>query len=348
MAKAKEIQTPTILEGELGNLLAEYRDMAGYSISQMADALCLSEQILIDLENENFENLAQPPYIRGYLRNYAKAADKEADELIKRYETLRGADPTELEYHFKKSNVVQTNQKKSLSPIIIQVFFLALLLGIIAGIAMIPSINQWIKSTWNSFSNQTSQPSIDSTDNPLLTGTMPVPMPVPTPLPIPENDPVEQVTKKADNKESSPSASASAPSSSSQQLQTNTESKVPLDTTPTNLNKAQISTQTKNLNSNDTTQDLVEENTTTIPNTNTDTINLKLTFNEDVWMRIKDSNNKTVFEGLSTAGNSKILDLKKPLTFRVGNAPALSMVVDGKSMDISSYIKGSVANFTLE
>ena len=42
------------------------------------------------------------------------------------------------------------------------------------------------------------------------------------------------------------------------------------------------------------------------------------------------------------------LNLMKPLTFRVGNAQGLSLFIDDKAVDISTYINGSIANFTLE
>ena len=75
---------------------------------------------------------------------------------------------------------------------------------------------------------------------------------------------------------------------------------------------------------------------------------IKLVFNKEVWLRIRDKNKKTLFEATNSAGEEKILNLKKPLTFRVGNAQGLSLFVDNKAVDISGYIKGSVANFTLE
>ena len=71
-------------------------------------------------------------------------------------------------------------------------------------------------------------------------------------------------------------------------------------------------------------------------------------FNKDVWLRIRNKDNKTVFEGINKLGTSKDLSINKPLTFRVGNAQGLSLFVDDKAVDISQYIKGSIANFTLE
>ncbi len=336
MAKAtKENEIPETRKGELGKLLGEYRGIAGYSISQMADALCLSEKTLSNLEDEKFEDLAQPPYIRGYLRNYAKFADQEPDKLIQHYESLRGADPKELEYQFKKSAVIQTRQKKNLSPVLIQVFFLALLLAIITAIAMIPSVNSWIKTTWDSFSNQTSTQNIENTNNPSLLGSMPVP----THLPLPENE-----NKTNDDQPENTDTEVSS---------TNNSDEKPADVIETNnvaINQTAEPTTPEKKPADPVTKTPTEPEPldTSTEDTSSDNISIKLVFKEDVWLRIKDSNNKTVFEGLNPSGDSKTLNLKKPLTFRVGNAPALSLFVDGKAVDMSTFIKGSVANFTLK
>ncbi len=73
-----------------------------------------------------------------------------------------------------------------------------------------------------------------------------------------------------------------------------------------------------------------------------------MVFTKEVWMRIKNKDNKTVYEGQTKSGQERSLSLEKPLTFRVGNAQGLSLFVDGKPVDISQYIKGSIANFTLK
>lgn len=75
---------------------------------------------------------------------------------------------------------------------------------------------------------------------------------------------------------------------------------------------------------------------------------LKLTFNDEVWMRIRDTNKKKLFEALSQKGDSKELTLVRPLVVRVGNAQALELTVDGKPFDMTPFIRGSVANFTIE
>lgn len=333
MAKEKIEKQLIVNQGDLGLRLIEYREKAGFSLAQMADGLCLPEETIEKLENENFETLAEPPYIRGYLRNYAKMADTDPSGLIDIYESLRGADPSELGYHFKTSSKIQTKSTKRISPVYAQLFFLALLISVLIGLSMIPGINKLITETWNSFSDQTSSLDSPTTDNPLLTGTMPVP----TPLPVNE----ENTTQSLENTDSFPpkssndttdSNSVENPASTSDTTDNNSAPKPPENTT------AQI--EPEETQQSDPTP--AEEILTS------DLINIKLVFNKEVWMRIRDKDNKTLFEATNSAGNEKVLELKKPLTFRVGNAQGLSLFVDNKAVDISGYIKGSVANFTLK
>jgi cytoskeletal protein RodZ len=346
MVKKKGVQENihSAQEGDLGRLLIGLRESAGHSLSQTAEAMCLSEEILAQLENEDFESLPEPPYIRGYLRNYAKLAENEADELIACYESLRGADPSDLNYHFKSSAKIHSQHKKNVSPVIMQLIFLAILFGVLVGLSMIPGVNQWIKTTWNSFSNQTNTQSIDDTDNPLLTGTMPVPTPLPTEvLPVENinNNPVENTN----NNQPSTTLNINKKPKPSSENNTNDTEKVITDVTDKKESDNKV-VDTPPAESIKVGEE--NKNEALIPASTDGSINIKLVFNKEVWMRIRDGKKKTVFEGQNSSGQEKELQLKKPLTFRVGNAQGLSLFVDGKVVDISSYIKGSVANFTLE
>lgn len=331
MAKSKnESITPITQEGELGSLLVEIRENAGYSISQVADAMCLSEETITQLENEDFERLAEPPYIRGYLRNYAKLTGTKPEELITRYESLRGADPLELNYHFKKSAKIHSQNKRSLSPVLLQLFFLALLLIILAGISMIPSVNTWIKDTWNSFSNQTSSQGISIAEKPLLTGTMPMPSPLPSTSPEATSD---NNTAESQNKT---------------QTDTQPDTKAILNQTESIKDVTELKQTEASNNIIVDSDNKKPKEEARIPTSLDGTIHIKLVFSKEVWMRIRNGKKKTVFEGQNPSGAEKVLELKKPLSFRVGNAQGLTLFVDGKEVDISSYIKGSIANFTLE
>jgi len=290
MVKEMNDNQPIVSEGDLRVLLRQLRDKAGYSLTQMADALCLSEDTLEKLESEDFQSLAEPPYIRGYLRNYAKLADSDPEQLINLYESLRGADPSEFDYHFKTSPSIVSNSKSKISPVLGQLLFLGLLLAVISGILMIPSVKQWISATWSSFSKQTTSQESFSIDNPLLTGTMPIPVP----LPIDEK-PIAKSTERGQTEKSSNT------SDSPQTTEKEEQKPEPKNENDTSTPAENVKTEKQDLSKK---AEVVEE---IPPTTNKELANIRLVFNKEIWMRIKDKTNRTVFEATNTVGNEKVL-----------------------------------------
>jgi len=208
----------------------------------------------------------------------------------------------------------------------------------------ISSVNTWISDQWKGFSSQM-EPT-DASNNPSLLGNLPVPAPLP----------VEEVAKPETNEASIDSRNtATAATENTQTAETNKESsssettastETASTTETTEATKTETSTATQ---STEATENTETTDTQEIAAASLDgTINIKLVFNKEVWLRIKDKDNKTVFEGLNKAATEKTIDLKKPLTFRVGNAQGLGLIIDNKAVDITSYINGSIANFTLE
>ena len=64
------------------------------------------------------------------------------------------------------------------------------------------------------------------------------------------------------------------------------------------------------------------------------------------WARVTDGNGDIFIERILSAGYNKIFMVNLPLKFRFGNAHQVSIMIDGKNYDISSYIKpNKVANF---
>ena len=353
MAKEKnKTELPQVMEGELQARLIKLREDAGYTVSQMADALCLSEDVIINLENENFEELAEPPYVRGYLRNYAKLGESDPSELINRYESLRGADASELDYQIKPSATIKPSSQKRLSPVLGQLILLGILLGGIALISSIPAVNKWVSKTWHDFSNQFQAQNTEATvDNPLLTGTMPVPIP----LPDEEGSTATTINNDTTAPEQNDTPDAVGTPNNPNTSESSTDTANSVDNTPTTTEEAtspatQVNAEESTAQETEATPETdntATEDTATAANPN-GIINIKLVFNKDVWLRIKNKDNKTVFEGLNKINTEKTIELEKPLTFRVGNAQGLALFVDDKLVDISSYTNGSVANFTLE
>ncbi|MEE9444516.1 MAG: helix-turn-helix domain-containing protein [Cocleimonas sp.] len=331
MAKDKNQNKIIAQAGDLRALLLQYRDSAGFTPEQMATALCLSEGVINNLENEEFHLLAEPPYVRGYIRNYAKQADEDSSKAIRIYETLRGANPDELDYHIKVSPSMNQSERR-ISPILSQLALLLLLIAALFSLFMIPTVNQWVSNTWDSFSKQAGEQGSSANDKPSLIGTMPIPIPL------------KNQTEKAQVKTNKTTAGLQKEESKpllpsvDRKTKNNEENKEIDKKVAENSDTPPSEQQTQSEN----------EDKPSLPETTGKDINIKLVFTKEVWMRIKDANNKTVYEGQTAAGQERNLKLEKPLTFRVGNAQGLSLFVNGKPVDISQYIKGSIANFTLK
>ena len=63
---------------EFGSALREAREKAGLSLADIADALKVTERTVVALEAERYEELPPRPYIRGYVRRYARVVGLDA------------------------------------------------------------------------------------------------------------------------------------------------------------------------------------------------------------------------------------------------------------------------------
>ena len=93
ITNAKDETSAAIQPGDLKARLVACRDKAGLNLEQAAEEMHLSQHIVRALEAEDFAHLPEPPYVRGYLRSYAKLGEIDPQVLIRLYDTLRGAKP---------------------------------------------------------------------------------------------------------------------------------------------------------------------------------------------------------------------------------------------------------------
>ena len=69
----------------IGALLVQARNQVALSPADIADQINLPRSTILALENDDFEQLPESTYIRGYLRNYARAVGIDAENLVKVY-----------------------------------------------------------------------------------------------------------------------------------------------------------------------------------------------------------------------------------------------------------------------
>ncbi len=164
MTEQTIIDDTIISPGSLTRALATCRAGADMDIKQAAGEMRLPLGVLKALEAEEFDNLPEPPYIRGYLRSYARLNESDPNELIRRYEILRGADPNDVPAFAPATPLQRTTNKPAVSPSTVKLAGLALMVLVLGVLSMIPAVSQWASETWRSFSEPAAEQQLASAD----------------------------------------------------------------------------------------------------------------------------------------------------------------------------------------
>jgi cytoskeleton protein RodZ len=75
---------------------------------------------------------------------------------------------------------------------------------------------------------------------------------------------------------------------------------------------------------------------------------LRLEFDEDAWIEIKDGEDKVLTSRMHTAGSLVRVAGKSPLDVTIGNAHAVRLFDNGKSINLTRYTTADVARIKLK
>lgn len=78
-------QAQSIGETKPGAFLSAEREKKGISLEYIANKLNLRNQVLLHLEADNYAELPNPVFVKGYIRAYCKFLDISADPIIQAY-----------------------------------------------------------------------------------------------------------------------------------------------------------------------------------------------------------------------------------------------------------------------
>lgn len=75
-----------------GFILATHREQLNYSIEYVADKLHLRVQIVELLENDDYQNMPEPVFIKGYIRAYCKLLGISPEPLLDIFNKIHGSE----------------------------------------------------------------------------------------------------------------------------------------------------------------------------------------------------------------------------------------------------------------
>jgi cytoskeleton protein RodZ len=75
---------------------------------------------------------------------------------------------------------------------------------------------------------------------------------------------------------------------------------------------------------------------------------LELDFDAECWVEVRDENNRVLLSGVSRAGEHRDLEARGPVRIVVGNAPATHLSWNGRPVDLAEFTQVAVARLTLD
>jgi cytoskeleton protein RodZ len=291
-----------------GALLREARERAGLSIEAASAELLLKAHILEALEQDRLDRLPEPPFVRGYLRSYARLVGADEARVLERYEAML---PEQSEVTFSVSTAEPEDRGK-----------LAMLaLGSLAALSVVAILVWWLGS------GDSVGPAVEPEPSLELQASEPQPEPVPEPVP-------EVVELETPIEEPSAAPEPPVPVESDgvfEPVETVAEPEpAPVETAPAAIEPAEAAT--------GVTASAVEP---------PDLVLVELS--GDSWIEVYDAEGRRLLYGLEPAGAQHRLRGTRPFRVFLGNAPGVSVEINGRPFDLSPLVRrDNTARFTLQ
>ena len=300
----------------LGAALAAARNAKNLSVQAVSDSLRLSLKQISALESDDFSALPQPMATRGFIRNYARLLELDAEPLLDSYrQRVPDNTPTSLNVQTSIPHVQLV--KKHRPWFKYSAFFLSLLLLV-----------------WYFQEEQSSSVATGLTSNNEVVSAVALPE-----LTAPPANLVEPVSPPAEGL------------GTAKPVATDSAETLP-SVAPAELATAKPKPSTATVAANDGLQ-LRPSSDMSMPaevkaNALGNRAWLTVSVSDKAWVQVKDKSGTVLFEKMLTANSSDKIEAQPPLFVWLGNAKATYWDYMGKSVDVASKTFNNTARLTLE
>jgi len=262
------------------------------------------------LENNDFDSLPDAMITRGFIRNYAKFLEIDAEPLLAIYRT-NVADKSNVGLTVQ-SSIVQVPLTKDSQP------WMKYILGSIVVLLLLLS---WLFYVDYMPKPAPSAVAVQTENSPQITVEN-------TPAPA---EPLPEIALPAAERTADADSSASAVTSTQEPAVASSTANVAL--------KPQVETQAPAAITNASVPNQVVAKSGN---------NVTLTFSGDSWARITDKSGKVIYEEMSHVGDTDSVDVTPPVSVLIGNASATKLAFRGKEIDLAAHTKNNIARIALE
>ena len=297
----------------LGERLRSARKARAVSLDRIAEELNLDESIVLALEEERFDELGAPVFVRGHLKAYAKLVGLSPDVVLESYRDGEPAAPAvpPVERPVRRSVTV--------NPVLLGFSALVMLVGVLLTVYVMQD-------------DETPASTAAEAPVPESAGAEPDPEPVEAPqASVAPELPSSATTMAAapnapgagvEPDPAEPEVADPEPNSPEPRVEPETMAAEPVRVEPEPVAAAAV-----------------------LPRP--DVVRLSLHFKEESWVEISDANKRLLF-GLQRQGRRRELAGEPPLKLLIGNASGVELTVNDQPYSVpSSGVNGKVARFEI-
>ncbi|NOT66202.1 MAG: helix-turn-helix domain-containing protein [Methylotenera sp.] len=344
------IASATVQYDPLGEIFISARNAKNLTQKDVSNNLRLSIKQINALENNDFANLPQAMITRGFIRNYARMLELDAEPLLESYRArVPEATPNILTV---QTSTRQVMLRESSTPWFKYIAAVVLIL--------LPILAWFLYTDFFSKQANKAAENVDATSIENATST---PMPLPEiALPAAERL-AESITPLSTNEAPSAGAVAVIPDTAQatkNQANQNLDAAQALAAVVSPVVKdAAVDFKTLKEKAVNTAQmqaapPVVPAATSAVNSgLKTDKAiaaikSVNMSVSEETWVRVTDKSGAVVFEKVLAANSTDGFDGLPPFKLHIGNAKATSLTFLGQPVDLSRATKNNVARITLE
>ncbi|HVY07525.1 MAG TPA: RodZ domain-containing protein [Burkholderiales bacterium] len=297
-----------------GAMLLSERRRQGLSLGDISRQLKLSVRQVEALERDDYSGYKSPVFIHGFIRNYAKLLGLDPEPLIRATDSMLNpppvavAAPTPIREPDRRQPASGTDEKPRLWPAAAIVVVVAIALFIAFGAKKRPKDSQQVPAI------------VASRDKAVA----------PSKAVVATKSPAETVP--ADTKsEAKPKPETEAPARPAAKPEPKAA-----DARPP-VKKEAVEKVAP-----------AEPGGVVASGSSTTKITVRMVFEQDSWVEIKDRNGNTIFGQLNSSGSTRRASGEPPLTVVVGNAAGVRLYQGDKNIDLVPFTRVDVARLTVE
>jgi len=315
-----------------GSMLADARQRQNLSVAEVSSRLRLSHWQVDALENDEYDRLPGPTFIRGIIRSYAKALNVDPQPALDAYSRV-APDGTQVAINVPSHNIRFDPSSAAGSNASFKIGLIALALAIAAGVS-------W---SWYSGTDQRVRPAV----------TLPAAKPAPVVPPIEASS----IPPQASTQSATPPLASQAPvqqtQSTTQQPLTPPQISAPVSS-PVSVDKPSHNAPTATASTTTTPAATpvlrLTPQAVSVAKSPAASVKpaLRLMFQGDSWVEVKDGTRKVIFKQLNRGGTEQVLTGTPPFKLVVGNATVVRLFYNDKPIDMSPHTQVHVARLTVE